>query len=240
MSTSGMSQEQITLLLKRNQQAVIALLIAQLSLDVLWVLATLVPGFALYDGAVGSVSAYTHVGWWLVIELLVLLCGSVATYFGLHYSTTDRRVEKGVAPTSNWLTLYLFVLFIGFCSHVVHDALTWVEVAGCTSTLCRNYYWAHVCTGVLLILLAIVTVLLMWRARIYQNTLDFAMLNGVDMTVGGGPGGPAGSAATTAGGAEDVENGNGAKTVNSAATPLLAAVSSRHGAATKIFHKFKQ
>jgi hypothetical protein len=234
--------DMIALALKRDQMAVLALLIVQLSLDALWVLATLVPGFALYDGAAGSVSAYTHVGWWLLIEWLVALCGAVATYFGLHYSATDRRVEKGVAPTSSWLTLYLFVLFIGFCSHVVHDALTWVEVAGCTSTLCRNYYWAHVCTGVLLILLAIVMLLLIWRARVYQRSLDLAVLNGLDMTVGG----PAGSASsTTTGGAEDMENGNGAAAAamvksSSAATPLLAAVSSRHGTTTKIFHKIKQ
>ncbi len=162
-------------LLKMNQMGVLTILAIQCIIFGLWLLALMIPGFALYDGAAGSTSAYTHAGFWLVLEFVVLLVGSVATYFGLNYSTTTRTIEKGVHRVAQWITLYMVALLFGFCAHILHASLTLVEVSSCTSTLCSSYYWVIVCLVVFLFVDAFLSLWQIMRARVFQNNLCYAL-----------------------------------------------------------------
>ncbi len=171
-------------LLKMNQNGVLTILCIQSTIFVLWLLAIMIPGFALYDGAAGSVSAYTHAGFWMAPEFLTLMFGAVATYFGLNYSTTTRTIEKGVQRVVEWDTFYMVVLFINFCSNIIHGSLALVEASTCTSTLCVSYKWALVIAIAAWFLLGFLSLLQMLRIRVFQNNLCFALAAGkIDTTM---------------------------------------------------------
>lgn len=170
-----LSDRQVMMLLKMNQFGVLTIVVMQSIIFCLWLLALMIPGFALYDGAAGCVSAYTHGGFWLVIEFNILLIGVTSTYFGLNYSTSTRTVEKGVHRVAQWITLYMVALVFGIISHLLHASLTLVEVSTCTSTLCSSYYWVMICLIVFLFVSAFLSLWQIVRACVFQNNLCYAL-----------------------------------------------------------------
>ena len=185
-----LSRHDVWLLLAINQSGFFAVLLMQIVVLVLWMLAGgLIPGFALYDGAVGGVNAYTHTGWWMVIDLFAVLFGAVATYFGLSYSTSTGRIEKGASKVMDWIVAYMVILGINaFGNHTVHAVLTGLEAGACTSSLCVNSYWAIWTFFALLILSVLINVWLMLRVRVYYNDLKYGILHGkLDLDLSGPP-----------------------------------------------------
>jgi hypothetical protein len=143
----------------------------QVALHLVWIMLDLVPGFALYDGPVGSVSAYTHTGWWLAIDTVVIVVGAVSVYFGLNYVPGDNVVERGLARNENWIVMYMVFLAIGMVSLLVHAILSLFEVSSCNSTLCINSQWVLIAFIVGLFVDACVLGWGIFRAYAFQTTL---------------------------------------------------------------------
>jgi len=171
LKSSSLTDADLLTLLKHNQTGVVTILCFQVCVFVLWTLATLIPGFNLYDGAAGSTNAYTHTGWWMMIEFLVLAAGLPATFFGLHYSYSDGWIEKGISRVVNWIWLYIVMLALGTIAHLVHAILACFEAASGTSTLWKNYLWAGIMLIVFLFVWAALNLWQMYRVRTYQNNL---------------------------------------------------------------------
>lgn len=170
-----MDEEETVTLLCASQAGVLIVVGVQAALHVLWQMAELVPGFTLYDGASGAVSAYTHGAWWQVIDLIVILVGLVSVYFGLNYVRAQNVVERGLARNLVWITMYMVLLGVGIVAHIVHASLSLAELVRCDSTLCTNN------DGVLIglvVILFVDTLLCAWgifRAWSFQTTLRNAI-----------------------------------------------------------------
>jgi hypothetical protein len=177
-NTGFLTKYQVHILLKKNQVGLLTFIAFELIIDALWALANIVPGFALFDGQAGQISAYTHSGWWLSIEMIVLAMGIASTYFALHYATDEGKLELSVSRTDIWLTAYQIVLFLGFCSLLVQTVLTFFELNPCTSTLCTQYYWCLIVVIVFLIVLAMMEIWMILRARVFQLNMRHALTRG--------------------------------------------------------------
>lgn len=181
---SNMSDQDVLLLLRTNQLSILIPVVLELCLTFLWILCSIVPGFALYNGDVSSASAYTHLGWWLIIEVVCIAVGLVTTYFGLSYSTTEGVIEKNVPTTLKWTYAYMFVLAVTLISHAIHAALAIVEVSNCTSTLCTGYKWVLICAIVGWCLWVLVNAWSIYRCTVYASNLSMAIAKDrIDMSV---------------------------------------------------------
>jgi len=181
---NSLTTREIFDLLKSNQTGINVVVWFQRLVLMLWLLTSLVPGFCLFDGAPGAVSAVSHIGWWAAIEVFVLGVGATSTYFGLHY-TQDGVIEKGVDRTLTYLWFYQIVLVLGIIGHIVHDVLAWIEYSQCTSTLCTTQGGFLLTLCIALIVLIIV---LMWTAVVlvpgYRRNLKYSLAYGNnDMTL---------------------------------------------------------
>lgn len=179
-----LSESEILLLLKRNQMSILIPVIVEICLTALWILCSIVPGFALYNGDVNQVNAYSHLGWWLIIELLCIVVGCVSTYFSLGYSSTERKIEKNVSATLKWMYVYCFVLAITLVSHIVHGILSTFELVHCSSSLCTGYKWVLITALVIWYIWALVNEWTIFRAVVYANNLSLAIgKSRIDMAV---------------------------------------------------------
>jgi hypothetical protein len=183
---SSLTEEQVYVLLTLNRMGFTTGLVIQILLFLLWSLCVIIPGFALYDGNTGTVSAYTHLGWWQIIEAVVLFIAVRVTLFGLSYSPREGIIEKGVARTRDWITFYKVALVFSSVSHLTHLILTLLEkTAGqCSGTFCKYYEWAF---WIFFVYLAVSIVLNGWmffRIMTFSNNLALALAyNKVDMTM---------------------------------------------------------
>jgi hypothetical protein len=175
-SVQAMDNWQAVTLLTLTQVGVNTIVTIEVVLHIIWIMLDLVPGFALYDGPVGSVSAYTHTGWWMAIDLIVIAVGAVSVYFGLSYVPAENVVERGLARNENWIIMYMIMLGIGVISLLVHAILSLFEVASCTSTLCVNNQWVLIGFIVGLFIDAFVLGLGILRAYSFQRTLKNVMV----------------------------------------------------------------
>jgi DNA-binding beta-propeller fold protein YncE len=177
-----LQEDQVLLLLKYNQTSIETLYSIQCLAFILWLAATMIPGFSLFDGLAGSTSAYTHAGFWAIIEFVTIWIGGRSTTFILGYSTTTGKIEKGVGSAIQWCTFYMIVLGLGFAGNIVHSAFVFAEISGCggvsASTLCTSYYWVLVFLSVFLLVLAVLKFWTGIRVRTYQNNLYYALGSG--------------------------------------------------------------
>lgn len=184
-----LSDQEILLLLKRNQMSILTAVFVEICFTILWILCSIVPGFALYNGDVNRINAYTHLGWWLIIELLCIVVGCISTFFSLGYSSVNGQIERNVGVTLKWMYVYCFFLALTGVSHVVHGILSIFERTHCDpltgSTLCKDYSW---------VLLTAICVWFVWgvavngwtilRATVYANNLNLAIRMGrIDMAI---------------------------------------------------------
>lgn len=182
----ALSDADVAELLKMSAAGVTSLVLIQLFLKLLWELATIVPGFALYDGAPSTVSAYTHAGWWMIIDTSALAFGLCATYFGLNYASEAGVVERGVERTHAWLGAYMIVLALAAVADLTHAGLALSELAVCDSTLCTQNQWNLI---VLVVVLFVRPALLFWcmyRVWAFRSNLKMALaFNRMDMRMAG-------------------------------------------------------
>lgn len=184
----GMSQMEKLDVLKYSQVGHISVIGILFAIHAIWELATMVPGFARYDGS-SSLNANTHAGWWLAIDFAVFAWAAASPYFTLHY-TRNGVIEKGVMRTHQWLLAYMILAGIGALVSLVHIILTIGEITPrCDSTLCAQYQW---CFIALLVFLAIHIFVLIWsllRALAYYHNLKAAVDAGLELDINGGSGG---------------------------------------------------
>lgn len=174
---------QVHSLLKKNQIGLLTFVAFEFGIFIIWCLANMVPGFALFDGQAGQTSAYTHSGFWQAIEACVLCMGIASTYFSLHYASDEGKLELSVSRTDTWITAYMIVLTLGIFSLIVQVVLTFFEFNPCTSTLCTQYYWCMIVLVVFLIVLAIMEAWMILRARVFQLNMQHALQNATLETI---------------------------------------------------------
>jgi hypothetical protein len=236
-----LSELEILLLLKRNQMSILIPVIVEICLTVLWMLCSIVPGFALYNGDVNQVNAYSHFAWWLIIEFFCVCAGCVSTYYSLGFSSTERKIEKNVSATLKWMYVYCFVLAITLVSHIIHGILSTFELVHCSSSLCTGYKWVLLTALVIWYVWALVNAWTIFRAVVYANNLSLAIgKNRIDMAVSL----PSSSSSSGRGGGEEVADDYKVvveSPVSQINTPLLAQLNKngsaqRHGA---VLHRMK-
>lgn len=162
-------------LLKRNEMGINIMQSILVIAFVLWLLATGIPGFNLYDGAANTLNAYTHSMWWLVIQFIVIYVGASVTKYGLHYSVTDRVVEKAVSDTIIRMDFYMYLLGVGALAHIIHVVFMGIELNSCSSSLCNHYTWAFYFTLVTLAIHPFVHGWQIFRVMVYKANLNSAI-----------------------------------------------------------------
>lgn len=141
----------------------------------LWILATMIPGFCLYDGVANQVSAFTHAGFWMALQLIPVYIGASATKFGIHYSVRDGVVEKGVGSGLKRMYWYKWLLFFGILAHIVHAVLMGMESQSCSSSLCSTYTWSYWLVLVIICIHPFIHAWLIFRVQVYEANLKSAI-----------------------------------------------------------------
>ena len=180
----GMSEADVAELVKLSAAGVLTVVLFQLLFKLLWELALIVPGFALFDGAPSTFSAYTHGGWWMNIDTIALFVGATSVYFGLNYSSDAGVLERNVDRTVSWLGAYMVVLAFAALGDLVHGSFSLSELTVCDSTLCRDNQWLLI---VLVVALFLRTALMLWgvyRVWVYRTNLKYAVaMNRMDLAL---------------------------------------------------------
>lgn len=172
---NSLSTQEVFVLLKNNQVGINMAVLIQLGISVLWLLTSLVPGFALFDGAPGETSAVSHIGWWAAIEIVVIYVGSQSTSFSLHYNKKG-QIEKGVDRAMTYLWFYQSVLFLAVAAHIVHVVLALIESTNCTSTLCVSGNGFLIALIVFLFILTFILLwLALWLVPGYRRNLKYSL-----------------------------------------------------------------
>ncbi len=143
--------------------------------------------------------------------MIVLCVGFFSVRLGIGYNPKQGRAEKAVIPTLRLLNLYRWLTVLNGVFFIIHNCLSWFELADRQSTLTVYYVW---CFGGFMGLLFVEIFLAGWQltriaaymsnlyyaAGLYPEifTLDFAAMNEAEEEDDGvGPGVPG-----------DVESGN--------------------------------
>lgn len=170
----ALTTEELWVLLQNYKIGVDTIVLFQVLILSLVLLGSLVPGFALFDGAAGEASAISHIGFFAVIELAIIYVGAKSTGFGLHLTADNSRIEKGVARTKEWLNFYWYMLIVAIVAHITHFVLALIENANCTSTLCVDNRGFLIALIVFLITMAVVLAWQMYRVAVYARGLHLA------------------------------------------------------------------
>ena len=166
----------VLVLLKYNQSGILFTLLVIVLLLAPWCFFGVIDGFGKFDGAAGEASAVSHYGWWIYIELLNVLIGSMSIYFGLHY-TKQGAIEKGVGRVREFLKFYKFMLIIAILANIVHIVLSLIESSNCTSTLCTQNNAVLVVFIIILFGLLFCECWQIYRVQVYDNNLFYTLAN---------------------------------------------------------------
>ena len=172
----NLSVEDVHDMLCNNQLGIDTLWFMECILFSVWLFYSLVPGFSLYNGTVGTANPVSHYAWWAWIEFVVLMIGARMTSFHLSMPSRGNRLEYPVRRAVIKATIYMVALVIGIVSNTIHFALTIVETSFCTSTFCTDEY------GFLIVFIVMLGVLvfplqfwLLFRVYVYQQHLSIAV-----------------------------------------------------------------
>lgn len=137
-----------------------------------WLFLSLISGFSLYDGNSNAANAITHFGWWALVEFWACMFGFRCTGLRLSPSANGPALEKTVQRASNFLTVYIVVLIAAVVFNIVHIALSFSELAYCSSTLCaQEKGFLIVFIAMLFVVAFVVELVLIYRAFKYQRDL---------------------------------------------------------------------
>lgn len=134
-----LTPREIAVLLMNNQIGISVLIIVQILILCFWLSLSFVPGFALYDGSPGHAHPVSHLGWWVIIETLIVISGIAATYFRLSANHANTKLEMQVSSARTYLVFFIFMVCVGMVANAVHVALTLVEAVYCNSSFCRGF-----------------------------------------------------------------------------------------------------
>jgi hypothetical protein len=172
---ADMNLFETSLVLQRNRTTIYVIHYSMALVFILWLLATGIPGFNLYDGAPGTVSSYSHSMWWLVIQFIVLLMGQSALRFDLDY-VSGSGLEKGIGDVMITIWWYRAFCVAAILSFVAHAVLMGLEQSSCTSTLCSTQLWAFGVTLAFICLHPILLALQAFRVTVYKRNLEAAIV----------------------------------------------------------------
>lgn len=171
----GLSARDIYVMLTNNQLSVESIQLFQALFFALWLALSFVPGFALYDGSPGHAHPVSHFGFWIIIEFAVIFVGRGSTGFKLSSPKDPNKLEYPIGKALTYLKFYIFMLIIGVLSNVAHAALSIVEIANCSSTLCVSHKGFLIATIAGLFALAfVIEIWLLLRVWVYQKNLGYS------------------------------------------------------------------
>lgn len=171
----AMSDLDVAETLKLNVVGVLMLILFQGFMLSLWMLGSVIPGFALFDGAPSTYSAFTHLGWWLLVDAWCVGMGISSVYFSLNYAPENGKIERGVDRTVTWLRAYQLILIFAALADLFHACLSISELAVCDSTLCRNDRWALISLVVGLFVSAVLQGWIIYRVNVFRDNLRAAL-----------------------------------------------------------------
>lgn len=108
-----------------SQIAIRGFSVAQGLLLFLWSFSSIVEGVGNTLYAESGTNAICHLGFWLSIEILILMFGLLTTVLD-----TSKKALR------NTLIVYMVMLVIGMGANLLHIGLTVPELTRCTSVLC--------------------------------------------------------------------------------------------------------
>lgn len=171
----GVTNKAIFDLLRYNQSGILVLVFLGAAIVATWLVFSVVPGFALFDGASSEISAVSHIGWWVPIEVITLVVGGVSVFLSFQYNS-DERIEASITRLRGWLVFYIVVLALAIVANMVHLALSAVELSNCTSTLCTTNKAFLVVLLVFLVVLAFLEAWAIYRVVTFSTNLKYAFV----------------------------------------------------------------
>ena len=171
----GVSNKAIFDLLRYNQSGIVVLIIVGLVIVATWSVFSVVPGFARFDGDPTEVSAVSHIGWWIPIEIIALTVGGLSVFISFQYNR-DQKIEASISKVRGWLVFYIVVLAVAIAANLVHLALSSIELSNCTSTLCMSNKGFLIVLLVFLVVLALLEAWAIYRVVTYSTNLKNAFV----------------------------------------------------------------
>jgi hypothetical protein len=145
----------------------------------IWLLFSLIQGYALYDGNPGP-STVSNIALWAVIQFIVLQLGARATGFKLNLSSDMTILELSISNTRKFLVFYIVMLCIAVVALIIQAALLIAQMVSGSGTLATtNPVFGWVFLGVLVCMM-VINVFLAVRAAIYRANVSMA--NALDQT----------------------------------------------------------
>lgn len=153
------------------------LVIIESTLGLLWIAMVFVTGFALYtiDPAVtvssGWAHSVSHLGWWFMIEFVVILIGQRSTSFTLQLPDSN-RLQLSLVRAESWLIFHGAALVLAMVSDAVHIVFTGLEIRDHESTFYYDSYgWLIGFLCALILQLVFVKLPLLWCIVQYYKRL---------------------------------------------------------------------
>lgn len=171
-------------LVRYNQVGIVTLLIISFIIIAVWSCFSIVPGFSRYDGDPGELNVVSHTGWWLAIDVFVLLIGGLSIFLALSLNNVN-QIEIAVHRMSGWMILFVVLLALGIISNIFHGVLSATELSKCTSTLCLNNQPFLITLLAMLGALAFLKGWTMYRVLTYNSNMKYAfgLVEDRDVTV---------------------------------------------------------
>jgi hypothetical protein len=165
--------EVIFTVLYSNAVSVVVGVAMQATILAIWLMFSLVPGFALYDGAQVTFQPVSNIGWWAVIELFTIIIGCFATGYRLSLPHQPNRLEFSVTAMCEFIIFYWVVLAVDIIANSIHMAMEITEISYCTSTLCVQQ-WGFLLGFIIMlgVLAFVVDVWLVVRSVVYYKNLQ--------------------------------------------------------------------
>lgn len=173
--------EAIHTVIKSNSVGINTLLLLQFFVFCLWLGMSLVPGFALYviDPSIVTPSGWahsvSHLGWWIIIEAVVVYVGQRTTGFSLSYVPVRDKLQYSLISSHRWIIFHIIVLALAMVSDVTHIVLTGLEIRDAESTFyVQEYGFLIAFFSVLIAQLVLIKSMIMWRISVYYRNLTNA------------------------------------------------------------------
>lgn len=167
------NNQHVVELMKYNQVGVVTLLVISFAIVAVWSCFSIVPGFSLYDGTSDELTAVSHTGWWLAIDVLVLLVGGLSVFLAFSLNQAD-KIEISVHRMSGWLIFFVVLLSLGILSNIFHVVLSSTELSRCTSTLCTDNQPFLITLIAMLGALAFIKGWTIYRVITYNSNMKYA------------------------------------------------------------------
>lgn len=171
----GVTNKAIFDLLRYNQAGIVFLIVAGLAIVATWTVFSVVPGFARFDGDPTEISAVSHIGWWIPIEIITLVVGGLSVFISFQYNR-DQKIEASISSLRGWLVFYIVILAIAIAANLVHLALSIVELTHCTSSLCMSNKGFLIVLLGFLVVLALLEAWAIYRVITYSTNLKNAFI----------------------------------------------------------------